>query len=114
MAGGIISATNYNKYLEFVISHLYIANPQARIGAIKDLTLSDYELLKAHGMISCQQFKTSETYTYQHVTACPATIDYMERYVNYFRPKTNQSQQYLFLTSLGNKMENLGRSVFVS
>lgn len=107
MEGGILPSISYNRFLEFVIAHLYIYNPQARIGAIKELTLGDFEQLRMTGIISCENFKTSETYKFQHVTTCPATIEYLERYVKYFRP--SNETEYLFVSSNGKKMDNLGR-----
>jgi hypothetical protein len=107
MEGGILPSSSYNRFLEFIVSHLYIFNPQARIGAIKELTLEDFDQLKMTGIISCEMFKTSETYHFQHVTTCPATIEYLERYVKYFRPPNET--KYLFVSSNGKKMDNLGR-----
>jgi len=69
----LISPQAYQEFVDFLISHLYVANPQARIGAIQCLTLSGYQSLNAKGVVSCSDFKTADAYAYQCVTACPAS-----------------------------------------
>lgn len=84
-AGSIVPQTTYQGqmthflsinfvlvFLDFLISHLYVANPQARIGAIQTLLLVDWERMK-DGTISCSQFKTEATFGYQFVSICLAT-----------------------------------------
>jgi hypothetical protein len=71
--GGIISNWEYSQVLAFVISHLYVANPQSRVGAISRLTLDQHQELQHSGHLACSDFKTWETYEAQFINACPAT-----------------------------------------
>lgn len=71
--GGIISTWEYSQVLNFVVSHLYVTNPQSRVGAISRMTLEQHEELQNSGHLGCTDFKTWETYEAQFINACPAT-----------------------------------------
>jgi len=72
-----LNPTEYNDSLNFIIAHLFVANPQSRIGAINRLTMLQYPELCSQGRIDCTDFKTWATYEAQYVHACPATIKYV-------------------------------------
>lgn len=118
--------------MDYLVSHLYVANPQARIGAIQTMTMGAYNTLKEKGMVPCTNFKTAETYTYQYISACEASMRLLiissahshsflitnrllDIYVTEFRPRVISNtvdQNFLFLSAQGSKMGNLGRFVF--
>lgn len=72
--GGIVSTPQYNRVLDFVVSHLYVANPQSRIGCINRMNLRQYQELHESGRTGCHDFKTWDKFAVQYVNACPATI----------------------------------------
>lgn len=72
--GSILSSNSYQIFMDYLVSHLYVANPQARIGAIQTMTMGAYNTLKARGMVPCTNFKTAETYGYQYISACEASM----------------------------------------
>ena len=74
--GSVLLAVDYLRVVNFVAAHLYIANPQSRVGAINRLTLEQCRNLCREGRLECSDFKTWETYEAQFITACPATIRY--------------------------------------
>lgn len=61
-------------YMDYLMAHLYVANPQARIGAFESLSLAALQKLKEDGMVPSSNFKTSSTYSYQFVTAGEASV----------------------------------------
>jgi hypothetical protein len=71
--GNKVSKREYKAFLDFLITHFYVANPQARICAMDKLTLNHMKELKDCGKVAMEDFKTSETYNYQIIMACPAT-----------------------------------------
>lgn len=71
--GNIFSKRDYKSFLDFLISHFYVANPQARICAMDKLQLNHMHQLKDCGKVAMEDFKTCETYKYQIIMACPAT-----------------------------------------
>ncbi len=114
--------------MDYVVSHLYVANPQARIGAIQTMTMEAYHVLKAKGMVPCTNFKTAETYSFQYISACEATMGLiifcslpllivnrlLDIYVTQFRSRVqsnNSDRNFVFLSAQGSRMTNLGRSV---
>jgi hypothetical protein len=121
----LVSPQAYQQYVDYTVAHLYVTNPQARIGAIQSLTLSGYAALRANGIVPCSDFKTADTYAYQCVSACAASQRYqlswlhsfnshrfMEVYVDLFRSKIvaeDQHKEFFFLTLNGKRMMNLGR-----
>ena len=72
--GSIILAVDYLRVVNFIAAHLYVTNPQSRVGAINRLTLDQCEILCRDGGLECSDFKTWDTYEAQFITACPATI----------------------------------------
>ncbi len=106
----MILSIDYLRVINFIAAHLYVANPQSRVGAINRLTVDQFRVLCSHGRLECSDFKTWETFEAQFITACPATISYLEAYEKYLRP--NDSQENLFfLNSVGKPMNDLGRCV---
>ncbi len=75
--GGIIRLSEYNEVLNFTVSHLYVANPQSRIGAISRMTLSQHQELQMSGHLACTDFKTWQSYEAQFINACPASRLYL-------------------------------------
>ena len=63
----------YQRYVDYVLAHLYVANPQGRIQAIEELKISEYQELFQKGRVASTHFKTAGTYTYQIITACEAS-----------------------------------------
>lgn len=74
--GFMILSTEYIQIMNFIAAHLYVANPQSRVGAINRLTLQQCRSLCDEGRLECSDFKTWETYEAQFITACPATIKF--------------------------------------
>lgn len=70
----MLSPNSYQVFMDYVVSHLYVANPQARIGAIETMTIGAYNTLKAKGMVPCTSFKTADTYAFQYISACEASM----------------------------------------
>lgn len=101
---------DYLRVINFIAAHLYVANPQSRVGAINRLTIDQSKILIADGRLECSDFKTWESYEAQYITACPATIKYLELYLKYIRPN-DSAEEAFFLNSLGKPMIDLGRCV---
>lgn len=108
--GNILLSVDYLRVINFIAAHLYVANPQSRVGAINRLTLDQCQILCTDGRLECSDFKTWESYEAQFITACPATIMYLESYEKYLRPN-NSEETTFFLNSLGKPMTDLGRCV---
>jgi hypothetical protein len=72
--GYIISSEDYLVATYFCICHLYVGNPQGRIGAINEMKLQDVDRLKTEGIVGSSQFKTRDTYGVQFIAACKSTI----------------------------------------
>jgi hypothetical protein len=72
--GFAIPSEDYLAATYFVVCHLYIGNPQGRIGALNELKLSDFDQLKSDGMVGSPHFKTVDTYGVQYISACNSTI----------------------------------------
>lgn len=76
MEGSIVSPSADQTYLDYMLAHLYVANPQARIGAIQNMIILDYQSLLESGAVPSRDFKTAEKYSFQYISACDATIRY--------------------------------------
>lgn len=72
--GGIMLSNEYQKVINFLVAHLFVANPQSRVGALNRLNMDQCRQLCRDGRLACQDFKTWETYESQFITACPATV----------------------------------------
>lgn len=70
----MLLSPEYIEILNFIAAHLYVANPQSRVGAINRMTVEQSRILFSEGRLECSDFKTWETYEAQFITACPATI----------------------------------------
>jgi hypothetical protein len=74
--GAILTSAAYQRYMDFTLAHLYVANPQARIGAIQAMTMAAFEMLESKGMVPSTSFKTERNYTFQYISACEASLRY--------------------------------------
>ena len=92
---------------------MYVANPQARPGALESMDLSCMSDVREKGSIRTSKFKTADTYGYQTIVAGPATLKLLEYWVCCFRPAITgpNSGTRLFLTSTGNPHTSLGKLV---
>lgn len=78
--GSLISPSSYQIFQDYLMSHLYVANPQARVGAIQSMSMHAYGVLKARGLAPCTGFKTAETYGFQYISACEASLQLVISY----------------------------------
>jgi hypothetical protein len=92
------------------MAHIYLANPQARVGPMHSLDFSALEELRVSNTTSTSSFKTASTYGTQVVVMCPQTIHLVNIWVSTFRPAvaSQDSGDALFLNSLGNPHHSLG------
>jgi hypothetical protein len=99
------------RFLAYIIAHMYVANPQARVGGLEYMDLDCLPTLQKNGFISTSHFKTAATYGYQTIVVCPSTLRLLEYWVRYFRPTVvvSDSGQRLFLNSSGKPHTSLGR-----
>jgi len=70
----VMSGEDYLMATYFCICHLYVGNPQGRIGALNEMKLCDLERLKEEGMIGSPHFKTRDTFGVQFIAACKPTL----------------------------------------
>jgi hypothetical protein len=70
----------------WVISMLFLLNPQGRQKAITALSVDNLPELMADGLTTSSEFKTQLTYGYQAITCNALTLKYLALYVKYFRP----------------------------
>jgi hypothetical protein len=98
------------RYLQFLISHIYLTNPQARIGGIAQLDFAKLEDLRNKGIANTDTFKTSATFGFQFIVLGQASLRLLEYWVSYFRPLlvTPCSETYLFLNTDGKRHQKLG------
>lgn len=96
-----------------MVSHIYLANPQARIGGISQLNFASLTELQAKGLTGTGAFKTSGTYGTQFIVVGPSSLLLLEHWVTYFRPLLVKphSGNYLFLNSNGRQHMKLGHCV---
>ena len=92
---------------------MYVANPQARPGALESMDLACLTDLRKKGSVTTTRFKTAETYGYQTIVVGAATLKLLEYWVRCFRPTiaSSSSETRLFLTSTGNPHTSLGKLV---
>lgn len=93
-----------------MISHMYLANPQARIGGIHSLNFEGLAELRLKGSSGTDAFKTASVYGSQMIVMCPETLRLMEYWVRLFRPTilTPHSGDLLFLNTSGRPHTQLG------
>jgi hypothetical protein len=99
------------RFLVYVIAHMYVANPQARVGGLESMDIDCLPELRERGFISTSRFKTAATYGYQTIVVCSATLRLIEYWVQYFRPfiANLASDRRLFLNSAGKPHTSLGK-----
>jgi hypothetical protein len=103
---------SYCSFLSYLMAHIYVANPQARVGAFHLLTTDTvFTLLNNDGMASSSNFKTQKTYGSQVILACKATQDLLVIYRDRFRTifENEESGNTLFINTLGREQLELGR-----
>ena len=102
-----------SRFLVYLVTHMYVANPQARPGALESMDLACMSDLREKGVVTTSRFKTAETYGYQTIVVGPATLKLLEYWVQCFRPTIAgpHSGTRLFLTSTGNPHASLGKLV---
>ena len=123
--------SSYLYLVYYMIAHVYVMNPQARVGAVGRLEMDSLADLRSDGMTASSKFKTAKLYGTQFIITCDASLRYVyyslkiiylyitlvcsiiELYVLHARPKvaTAESGSYLFLNSRGQKFSQLGKCV---
>ena len=69
--------TNYLYLVYYMIAHIYVMNPQARVGAVGGLEMDALADLRSEGMTASSKFKTAHIYGTQFIFACDASLRYM-------------------------------------
>lgn len=59
----------------FCVCHLYVGNPQGRIGALCEMRVRDLKRMKEDGIVGSPHLKTRDTYGVQFISACQPTIE---------------------------------------
>lgn len=95
------------------MAHLYVWNPQARVGGVGSLVFDSLEELRLKGITGTDAFKTRDTYGTQFIVVCPASLKVLEAWVKWIRPTiaTDDSEDVLFINSAGNPHSHLGTCV---
>lgn len=60
-----------DRFLSYLITHMYLANPQARVGGLHSLRLSCLNELRCKGLTGTSAFKTAAIYGSQMIVTCP-------------------------------------------
>jgi hypothetical protein len=76
-----LSCHQYSWALGYALSSMWTMAYNARIGAIEIMTMKDYRLIEDENFHLANQFKTSDTYSYQIVK----TTDIVDIFVKYIR-----------------------------
>ena len=102
-----------HSFLCFLVSHIYLANPNARVGGVSELNFDSLAELRSNGLVATDVFKTAATYGSQFIVVGPASLSWLECWVSSFRPLlvTADSGDYLFLNGSGKRHKKLGRCV---
>jgi hypothetical protein len=96
---------------DWVVSILFVINPQGRAQAICKLTVEDGQVLCSHGgQVTSTQFKTRATFGSQAINCNPMTQKYISEYVHAIRPLLLGStrSEALFLNSKGLQHQDIG------
>jgi hypothetical protein len=98
----------------WIVAHIFMHNPQARVGAITTMSVEDMSLLRTDEYATSTNFKTSDTYGSQVILCHKVTLHYIEAYLALLRPwlstkdKNSEPSQELFLSLRGKKFPNVG------
>ena len=98
----------------WIVAHVFMHNPQARVGAITTMSVEDMSMLRTDEYTTSTNFKTSETYGSQVILCHKVTLHYIEAYLTLLRPwlsaknKDSEPQQGLFLSLRGRQFPNVG------
>jgi len=98
---------------DWVVSTLFVTNPQGRSQAIETFPVSRLETLQSSTATS-NQFKTRVTYGSQSINCNTATYQYLQAYVKHIRPYmmlTTESCSTLFVNNNGRPHTNIGHCV---
>lgn len=109
--GKELSTTTLGFVNDWIVSLLFVMNPQGRAQAIGGLSLQDgLELCGPSGQVTSTHFKTSAVYGSQAVNCNTMTQAYIEAYVNHIRPYLLGSAQsnILFINQRGMKHQDIG------
>jgi hypothetical protein len=73
--GSLLSTEDYLMTTYFCVCHLYVGNPQGRIGALCEMRVRDLKRMKEDGIVGSPHLKTRDTYGVQFISACQPTIE---------------------------------------
>lgn len=99
---------------DWIVTLLFVINPQGRVQAISYLTVKDVEgLCGSVGQVTSTKFKTSATYGSQAINFNPATQQYIRKYVDHIRPcaSDQSTSDALFLQMNGTQHQDLGACI---
>jgi hypothetical protein len=111
-----LTVTEKNKIFAYywIVTHIFIHNPQARVKAITEMSINDIEKLRKEEYLTSTEFKTADTYGSQVIPCNKITFYYIEAYVVLLRPWLNMknndsdSTDKLFLSLSGRPFSNVG------
>jgi hypothetical protein len=98
----------------WIVTHVFLHNPQARVGAITTMSVEDMDMLRTDEYTTSTHFKTSDTYGSQVILCHKVTLYYIEAYLTLLRPwlstknKDSEPSQELFLSLRGKQSSNVG------
>ena len=98
---------------DWVVSHVFVENPQGRSNAITTMPVTDIDALGG-GQATSTQFKTRRTFGSQSINCNPVTYEYMKAYVAHIRPHLllrSRTSTELFLNVNGVKHKDVGLCV---
>jgi len=111
--GNVMTDDSLGFVNDWVISSLFVNNPQGRSQAIGKFPLIRLDELQT-STASSDQFKTRATYGSQSINCNASTFHYLQAYAKYVRPHlllTKQPCSALFVNSNGKAHNNIGYCV---
>lgn len=73
--------SSYLYLVYYMIAHVYVMNPQARVGAVGMLNMDSLAELRSDGMTASSTFKTARLYGTQFVITCQASLRYVSLFM---------------------------------
>lgn len=70
----------------WIVTHVFMHNPQARVGAITAMSVHDMSMLRTDEYTTSTNFKTFDTYGSQVILCHKVTLHYIEAYLALLRP----------------------------
>ena len=111
MDGKLVDDSDLTFANDWVVSHLFVQNPQGRSQAITLLPVSQLERLSC-GNTTSTAFKTRATYGSQSINCSPASYRYLAAYVHYIRPywlcAASKEEPALFINRHGTQHKDIG------